>query len=191
LPPSFPFLRPFGWRHPSHGPNGGPTGDFFLKPKILIVDDHEIVREGLRTLLARSAPDLHVCGEAANANEALEMVKSLSPDLVIMDITMPGTSGLVAAQHISQFKPSPRVLMFTMHDFERLGTEVREAGAQGYVLKSQASRDLILAIQCLLAGGTFFGAPPEPSPQAAEERDPGIQFRVALAPPRSLRIRYT
>lgn len=128
------------------------------QPKILIVDDHEIVREGIRTLLARSAPEWYVCGEATNASEALEMVKSLNPDLVIMDITMPGTSGLVAAERISKLHPSPRVLMFTMHDFERLGTEVRQAGAQGYVLKSQATRDLILAIRSLLAGGTFFGA---------------------------------
>lgn len=128
------------------------------KPKILIVDDHEIVREGIRTLLARSAPEWELCGEATNAREALEMVRALSPDLVIMDITMPGTSGLVAARRISELHLAPRVLMFTMHDFERLGTEVREAGAQGYVLKSQATRDLILAIQSLLAGGTFFGA---------------------------------
>jgi two-component system, NarL family, nitrate/nitrite response regulator NarL len=130
------------------------------KPTILIVDDHEVVREGIRTLLARSAPDWDVSGEARNAHEALEMVRALHPDLVIMDVTMPGTSGLVAARLISELHPAPRVLMFTMHDFERLGTEVREAGAQGYVLKSQASRDLILAIQSLLAGGTFFGASP-------------------------------
>jgi DNA-binding NarL/FixJ family response regulator len=127
------------------------------KAKILIVDDHEIVREGLRTLLARSALDFDVCGEATNALTALEMVAVLNPDLVIMDITMPGTSGLVAARRISKLQPAPRVLMFTMHDFERLGTEVREAGAQGYVLKSQASRDLIIAIRSLLDGGTFFG----------------------------------
>lgn len=152
-----------------------------MTPKILIVDDHEIVREGLRTLLARSAPDLHVCGEAATANEALHMVKTLSPDLVVMDITMPGTSGLVAARRISQLKPAPRVLMFTMHDFERLGTEVREAGAHGYVLKSQASRDLIFAIRSLLAGGTFFGAPSEPESQDSKEPARGIQFRTALS----------
>jgi DNA-binding NarL/FixJ family response regulator len=159
-------------------------------PKILIVDDHEIVREGIRTLLSRSAPHWQLCGEASNANEALQMVKDLNPDVVIMDITMPGTSGLVAARRISELKPSPRVLMFTMHDFERLGTEVREAGAHGYVLKSQASRDLILAIQSLLAGGTFYGAPPEPAPgDAKKEPESGMQFRVAAVPPKALRPR--
>jgi DNA-binding NarL/FixJ family response regulator len=152
-----------------------------MNPKILIVDDHEIVRGGIRTLLARSAEDWDVCGEATNANEALEMVKTLHPDLVIMDITMPGTSGLVAARRIGQLEPAPRILMFTMHDFDRLGTEVREAGAQGYVLKSQASQDLILAIQSLLAGGTFFGAAAKPAPETSEDQKPGIQFRVALA----------
>jgi DNA-binding NarL/FixJ family response regulator len=157
------------------------------KPKILIVDDHEIVREGIRTLLGRSAPDWDLCGEASNASEALAMVQALNPDLVIMDITMPGTSGLVAAQRISKLSPAPRVLMFTMHDFERLGTEVREAGAQGYVLKSQASRDLVLAIRSLLAGGTFFGVPQDSATPATEDRKPGILFRVALARLNSLR----
>jgi DNA-binding NarL/FixJ family response regulator len=147
-----------------------------MKPRILIVDDHEIVREGIRTLLGRSAPDWEISGEATNANEALEMVKGLKPDLVIMDITMPGTSGLVAARRIAALESPPRLLMFTMHDFDRLGTEVREAGAQGYVLKSQAARDLVVAIRTLLGGGTFFGAAPEPAPPKNEAPNPGVQF---------------
>ena len=130
-----------------------------MHPRILIVDDHEIVREGIRTLLRRSRSDWQICGEASNAGEALNAIKTLAPDIVILDITMPGMSGLEAAQRIRSMRHASRVLIFTMHDSERLATEVREAGAQGYVLKSQAARDLVLAIECILAGGTFFGAP--------------------------------
>ena len=129
-----------------------------MHPRILIVDDHEIVREGIRTLLRRSRSDWQICGEASNAGEALNAIKTLAPDIVILDITMPGMSGLEAAQRIRSMRHASRVLIFTMHDSERLATEVREAGAQGYVLKSQAARDLVLAIECILAGGTFFGA---------------------------------
>lgn len=128
-----------------------------MNPRILIVDDHEIVREGIRTLLGRSRSDWEICGEASSAAEALSAVTNLAPDLVILDITMPGTSGLVVAQRIQSMQFPPRVLIFTMHDSERLATEVRDVGAHGYVLKSQASRDLVLAIEMILSGGSFFG----------------------------------
>jgi DNA-binding NarL/FixJ family response regulator len=144
-----------------------------MKPRILIVDDHEIVREGIRTLLARSGTEWEVCGEASNGNDGLEAVKRLKPDVVILDITMPGISGLEAARRISKHGLCSRVLMFTMHDSEMLENEVRQAGAQGFVLKSQAARDLVLAIRTLLAGGNFFGAPPEPEPQNNESPDHG------------------
>ena len=150
-----------------------------MKPRILIVDDHEIVREGIRTLLARSGAEWEVCGEASNGNDGLEAVKRLKPDVVILDITMPGLSGLEVARRISKHGLCSRVLMFTMHDSEMLENEVRQAGAQGFVLKSQAARDLVLAIQTLLAGGNFFGAPPEPAPQNNEGPDHGaIHFQA-------------
>ncbi len=138
-----------------------PVGLFPAKPKILVVDDHEIVREGIRTLLYRSRPDWDICGEASNADEALNAVKQLEPDILILDITMPGISGLEVARQISTMGLRCRILVFTMHDSERLQTEVRGVGAHGYVLKSQAAHDLIFAIEHVLAGGTFFGAPPE------------------------------
>jgi DNA-binding NarL/FixJ family response regulator len=150
-------------------------------PKILIVDDHEIVREGIRTLLARSGAEWEVCGEASNANDGIEAVKRLKPDVVILDITMPGLSGLEAARRISKHGLCPRILMFTMHDSEMLENEVRQAGAQGFVLKSQAARDLVLAIRTLLGGGNFFGAPPEPSPRGNESLDQGAMHFQAIA----------
>ncbi len=127
-----------------------------MPPRILLVDDHEIVREGIRTLIARSRPDWEICGEAGNGEEAVEAVKTLKPDVVILDVTMPKMSGLEAAPRIAKLGLGCRVLMFTMHDSERLSSEVRQAKAQGLVLKSQAARDLIRAVDCLLAGGTFF-----------------------------------
>jgi DNA-binding NarL/FixJ family response regulator len=139
-----------------------------MNPRIVIVDDHEIVREGIRTLLGRSRPDWEICGEAANAAEALDVVKKLAPDIVILDITMPGTSGLEAALRMNRLGFQSKVLIFTMHESDRLAREVRDAGARGYVLKSQAARDLVLAIERVLAGSTFYGAPPEPEGGAPE-----------------------
>jgi DNA-binding NarL/FixJ family response regulator len=130
-----------------------------LHPKILIVDDHEIVREGIRNLLRQSRPDWDICGQATNGKEAVAAVETLKPDAVILDITMPVMSGLEAATRIAKSGADSRVLIFTMHESESLGREVREAGAQGFVLKSQAARNLILAIETILAGGTFFGVP--------------------------------
>jgi two-component system invasion response regulator UvrY len=127
-----------------------------MHTKILIVDDHEIVREGIRRLLSNSRPEWEICGEAANGAQAIEAVRRLKPDVAILDITMPGMSGLEAAPHIVKQSPDCRILIFTMHDSYRLGTEIRNTGAHGYVQKSQASRDLVDAIECLIQGGTFF-----------------------------------
>jgi two-component system invasion response regulator UvrY len=132
-------------------------GDDRMSARILIVDDHEIVREGIRTLISRSRPEWIICGEASDGEHAIEAVKTLKPDAVILDITMPGMSGLRAASQIAKLGLACRVLIFTMHESERLAAEVRKAGAQGHVLKSQAARDLIRAIEELLSGGTFFG----------------------------------
>jgi two-component system, NarL family, nitrate/nitrite response regulator NarL len=129
-----------------------------MRARILIVDDHEVVREGIRTLLSRARPDWEMCGEAGNAEETLKAVGAWHPDLVVLDITMPGTSGLEVAQKIRKLKPACRILVFTMHESNRVAAEVREAGAQGYVLKSQGARDLVVAIEAVLGGGTFFGA---------------------------------
>jgi DNA-binding NarL/FixJ family response regulator len=132
-----------------------------MSARILLVDDHEIVREGIRTLIARSRPEWEICGEARDGEEALEAVRALKPDVVILDITMPKMSGLEAAPRIAKLGLGCRVLIFTMHDSERLSSEVRQAKAQGLVLKSQASRDLIRAVDHLLSGGTFFVSQPD------------------------------
>ncbi|MGB8838051.1 MAG: response regulator transcription factor, partial [Candidatus Acidiferrales bacterium] len=128
--------------------------------RVLIVDDHEIVREGLRTLLRRLRPEWVVCGEAKNGREAVEAAVALEPDILILDVTMPVMSGLEAASRIASLGLSSRVLIFTMHETKSFINEVRSVGARGYVVKSQAARDLIVAMDRILAGGTFFGPDP-------------------------------
>jgi DNA-binding NarL/FixJ family response regulator len=130
-----------------------------MEPRILIVDDHEIVREGILNLLRQSRPTWNVCGQAKNGEEAVAAVRELAPDAVVLDITMPVMSGLEAARRIAKSGSGCRILMFTMHESDSLGREVRDAGAQGFVLKSEAARNLIVAIETILAGGTFFEAP--------------------------------
>jgi two-component system, NarL family, nitrate/nitrite response regulator NarL len=151
---------------------------------IVLADDHEIVLEGIRRLVAGSGRDWEVVGTARDGKGAVEVVKTMKPDLAILDITMPILSGLEAAREIVREKIGCRILMFTMHESMRLGIEAQQAGAQGYVVKSQAARDLIRAIDHVLAGKTFFGAPPEPGPAEGKKRkkneSPNAFYRVVI-----------
>jgi DNA-binding NarL/FixJ family response regulator len=150
--------------------------------KILIVDDHEVMREGVRSLIAKYGPEWTVCGEATNGLEAMQFVQEFKPDIVVMDLAMPGMSGLEASARMREMGITIPVLIFTMHHSDGLKNNVRDAAAQGYVLKSQAARDLMVAIETLLAGGTFFG--PHSQRDESEAEQPKIRklfFRVALA----------
>jgi len=116
--------------------------------RILIVDDHEVVRRGLHALLGTQA-GWEVVGEAANGPDAVKQVNQINPDVVIMDITMPVMSGLDATRLIMETAPQTKVLIFTMHDSEQMMQTALEAGARGYVLKSNAASDLVAAIKAL------------------------------------------
>lgn len=122
---------------------------------ILIADDHAVVRRGLRALL-ETLPTWHVCGEALNGSEAIEKTTHLQPDVVILDISMPGLNGVTAAARIHEVAPKSRVLMLTMHSSEELIQSSLRAGAEGYLLKSDAEQDLIAAVEALIRGKTFF-----------------------------------
>jgi DNA-binding NarL/FixJ family response regulator len=123
--------------------------------RILIADDHEIFRRGLAAELAQ-VPGWLVAGQAANGREAVEMAADTKPDLVVMDLTMPELHGLEAARRIIAADPTARVLILTAHESEQLVREVLSAGARGYVLKSDAGRILVAALQELLEGRMFF-----------------------------------
>jgi DNA-binding NarL/FixJ family response regulator len=116
--------------------------------RILVADDHEVVRRGLRALL-ESRPGWEVCGEATTGREAVEKARELKPDLVVLDITMPELNGLEATRQILKSLPRTEVLVLTVHESEQVVHEVLEAGARGYVLKSDAGRDLVAAVQAL------------------------------------------
>src|SRR5512140_3336544 len=122
--------------------------------RILIADDHEIVRQGLRNLLE----DEHweVCGEYGSGREAVEAASHLRPDVAILDISMPDLNGVEATQQITKQVPETRVIVMTMHDSEELARRILEAGARGYVLKSDAARDLCNAVKSVLKGEPFF-----------------------------------
>ena len=152
-----------------------------MQAKILVVDDHEIVRAGVRGLLKESRPEWEISGEAANGKDAIEAVKSLRPDVVILDIAMPYMSGLEAAARIAKLDLGARVLLFSMYESETLSSEARNAGAHGYVAKSQAARQLIAAIDRLLAGGTYFGTSgPEPKSEKKISASGGLLRRIDL-----------
>lgn len=148
--------------------------------KILIVDDHEVVRQGIRTIL-RARPQWEVCGEAINGRDAIEKTQSLDPDVIIMDITMPEMSGIEATREITKLKLRAAVLVFTMHESKNLASTVQDAGARGFVLKSHAARDLLDALEALMAGGTFFGPDPGKTTKSKEEPgNHGLTFCAAL-----------
>ena len=135
-----------------------------MTARILIADDHELLREGVKSLLARSRPDWEVCGEAADGAQAVALVQDLKPDLLILDVTMPGVSGLDACLRIRRLGISCPVLIFTTHQSGHLDADARKCGANGCVTKSQAARQLVIAIDALLSGGTYFGSPTAPQP---------------------------
>jgi DNA-binding NarL/FixJ family response regulator len=126
--------------------------------RILIADDHELVRRGICHTLENEPTEFEVVGEAANGFEAVELARNLTPDLVILDINMPGMSGLQALREITGVDRHPRVLVLSVDDSEAVILEALAAGAQGYLLKTDAARDLITAIHSLLAGRPFFTA---------------------------------
>ncbi|KAF0177498.1 MAG: LuxR family transcriptional regulator [Limisphaerales bacterium] len=135
--------------------------------RLLLVDDHPVVREGLRSCLAMH-PRLQIVGEAASGEEALSLAAKRKPDLVLMDINLPGISGLEATAQLRVVAPAARVLILSVHDRREYVSQVTHCGARGYVLKDASPAELVRAIEAVHRGEAFF------SPQVAAKMLGGL-----------------
>jgi len=126
-----------------------------MKLRILLADDHEIVRRGLCALLQKHE-GWEICGEATDGREAVEKAKELKPDVVIVDIGMPNLNGLDATRRLLQYDPNFKVIVLTVTDADQVIREALDAGARGFVLKSDAARDLVAAVEALQSRHMFF-----------------------------------
>jgi DNA-binding NarL/FixJ family response regulator len=127
-----------------------------VKPvRILVADDHDVVRQGLRALL-ETQKSWQVCAEAATGREAVERARREKPDVVVLDLTMPELNGLEAARQILQALPHTEIVILTMHESEEMARQVLAVGVHGYVLKSDAARELVAAVEALAEHKPYF-----------------------------------
>ena len=129
-----------------------PTPD---RTRVLIVDDHAVVREGLERIMAKCA-DLEVVGTASSGEEALDLAAALAPDLVLLDLSLPGMHGLDVLGALQKLSRAPRVVVLTVHDDDDIVLGAVRGGAQGYVLKNATRDELIAAVRRVAAGGQAF-----------------------------------
>ncbi|HPH06832.1 MAG TPA: response regulator transcription factor [Methylotenera sp.] len=128
-----------------------------IQSKVLLVDDHEVVRSGLRRLLELNKA-LVVVAEADSGEQAYQVYGDFQPDIVVMDLSMPGMGGLEAAKRILQRHPSARIIIFSMHEAVSFASQALKAGVRGYVTKTGAADDLMMAVNEVLRGKTFLSA---------------------------------
>src|SRR5258706_13688884 len=144
--------------------------------RILIADDHEFVRQGVRTLLL-SRRGWTICGEAVDGRDAIEKAKELKPDVVVMDVSMPNLNGLEATREVRRILPKTAVLVLSQHNSPVMMREALNAGAQGYVVKSSASENLIAALESLNQPRTSFRIAP---PTGTDKVNAAISVEQAL-----------
>jgi DNA-binding NarL/FixJ family response regulator len=156
------------------------------KLRILVADDHELVRHGIRGIL-RARRGWRVIGEAANGQEAVEKTHKLKPDVAILDVSMPDLDGLQATRQIREASPNTKVVVLTMHESDQMVHRVLEAGALGYVLKSDLAANLVKAVKDVSAGRLFLT--PRVSDivlkgflNSADQMDPATQTRARPTP---------
>jgi len=125
---------------------------------IVLADDHQIVRQGLRALLSREA-DFRLAGEAADGHEALRLANTLRPDVIVLDLMLPGVGGLEVARQLRRGERPPRIVVLSMHSNEGYVLEAVRAGASAYVLKEAGADDLVRAIRAVAAGRRYFSPP--------------------------------
>jgi DNA-binding NarL/FixJ family response regulator len=126
-----------------------------MQLRILLADDHELTRSGLRFLLEQQK-DWTICGEASNGRMAVELAERLKPDFAILDISMPGLNGLEVTRQILKSLPRTKILIYTMHETEKIVIEALETGARGLMLKTDGGDNMLAAVQSIANGKRFF-----------------------------------
>ena len=134
--------------------------------RIVVADDHTIVREGLKQVLS-SASDFSIVGEAQNAHEVLQRVRELVFDVLLLDLSMPGRSGIELIKQVHAEKPKLRIMVLSMHQEPQYAVRAIKAGASGYLTKESASAQLVSAIRKVAGGGAFASAISGPGPGRA------------------------
>ena len=135
-------------------------------PRVLIVDDHAVIRRGVQGILS-TYPEWVLCGEADNGQDAIRLAGELKPEVVIMDVSMPGLNGLEATRIMREVLPETKVLLLTLHSSSEFVRSAFRAGARGYVLKSDAESELVRALNVVLGEGTYVS--PAIDPHEAKE----------------------
>jgi len=148
--------------------------------RILVVDDHDVVRRGLRSVL-EAHPGWQVCAEATNGRNAVAQVQELNPDVIVMDISMPDMNGLEAARQIKKICPKVEIVMLSVHFSDQLVREIVDAGAKSYILKSDAERDLVIAVEAVANHRSYF------TTQVSEMVMDGFRRRDAAPTPQALK----
>jgi DNA-binding NarL/FixJ family response regulator len=123
-------------------------------PRVLVVDDHAVIRRGVQHIL-HPFPEWELCGEAESGQEAVRLAEALKPEIVIMDVSMPGLNGLEASRLIHGLLPDTKILLLTLHSSPELVRSAFRVGARGYVLKSDAEQELIRALKVIAGDGTY------------------------------------
>src|SRR5271155_64986 len=123
-------------------------------PRVLIVDDHAFIRRGVQTIL-NPFPEWEACGEADNGNDAIRLADELKPEVIIMDVSMPGLNGIEATRVISKAQPYVKIVLLTLHDSADLVRRAFRAGARGYLLKTDAEQELMRALTAVIGDGAY------------------------------------
>jgi DNA-binding NarL/FixJ family response regulator len=122
--------------------------------KVIVVDDHAVIRRGVQGILS-AFPEWELCGEAENGQEGIRLAETLKPEIVIMDVSMPGLNGLEATRIIHNILPDTKILLLTLHSSTELVRSAFRAGARGYVLKSDAEHELVRALNVVAGAGIY------------------------------------
>lgn len=150
--------------------------------RILIVDDHELVRGGLISILAAGHPEWEIAGQASNGAEAIEVGTSLKPDVAILDLAMPDQTGLQVAERLLEEVPGMRILILSRHGAEPILDQLRKAGVHAYLVKNEAPRVLVRGVERVLAGEPFFASDASYRSQRELESSEYIPVQFLLTP---------